>query len=173
MKITNPILSTFHLSSNGRNPLLRGDQWAYQSWLDIRSPWLPHLSYLLAASLLTILPIPEFMSTTFTRPLGSWWTPMDQNLRVSCLGSFLAVKNAYFGYHLPCTSCHSLSNILLGLYGHSAVYHPNSSAIYVFGGMEYQMDKSVITNRLYALSLNLSPDSPMGRWNLLPPEPST
>ena len=94
MKITNPILSTFHLSSNGRNPLLRGDQWAYQSWLDIRSPWLPHLSYLLAASLLTILPIPEFMSTTFTRPLGSWWTPMDQNLRVSCLGSFLAVNKA-------------------------------------------------------------------------------
>ena len=36
--------------------------------------------------------------------------------------------------------------------------------------MEYQMDKSVITNRLYALSLNLSVDPPTGRWNLLPPE---
>ena len=64
----------------------------------------------------------------------------------------------------------NFNQFTLGLYGHSAVHHPKSTAIYVFGGMEYQMDKSVITNRLYALSLNLSVDPPTGRWNLLPPE---
>ena len=33
------------------------------------------------------------------------------------------------------------------------------------------MDKTVITNRLYALTLDLS-NSTIGRWNLLPSEPS-
>ena len=52
--------------------------------------------------------------------------------------------------------------LITGLFGHSAVYHENSSAIYVFGGYEYQLDKTIPSNRLYAL------DFKKHSWTLLP-----
>ncbi|XP_014662466.1 PREDICTED: multiple epidermal growth factor-like domains protein 8 [Priapulus caudatus] len=41
----------------------------------------------------------------------------------------------------------------IGLYGHSAVYHPPSGALYVFGGYEYYINRTSISAKLYALDL--------------------
>lgn len=54
----------------------------------------------------------------------------------------------------------------LGLYGHSAVYHQESRAIYVYGGYEYQTDKSVVSDHLYSVTV----DNNNRYWSLLPPE---
>ena len=50
------------------------------------------------------------------------------------------------------------------MYGHSAVYHRHSNAIYVFGGYEYQTDKNVPSSNLYTIDVG------RGQWNVLPPE---
>ena len=55
-------------------------------------------------------------------------------------------------------------SVTSGLYGHSAVYHEESDAIYVFGGFEYLTDKSVPSSNLYSLLI----DPPL--WSLLSPE---
>ena len=50
------------------------------------------------------------------------------------------------------------------MYGHSAVYHRPSNAIYVFGGYEYQTDKNVPSSNLYTIDVG------RGQWNVLPPD---
>ncbi|CAM1295013.1 MEGF8 (predicted) [Pycnogonum litorale] len=52
--------------------------------------------------------------------------------------------------------------IPVGLYGHSAVYHAKSKAIYVFGGYLYKVDKTVVSNELHALQDDNK------RWTRLP-----
>ena len=54
---------------------------------------------------------------------------------------------------------------ILGLYGHSAVFHKQSNAIYVFGGMEYQTDQNQASSNVYAL------DFRKYAWNILQSEP--
>ena len=52
------------------------------------------------------------------------------------------------------------------MYGHSAVYHKPSQAIYVFGGYEYQTDKNIPSSNLYTIDVTRK------QWNVLPPEPN-
>ncbi|XP_074654134.1 multiple epidermal growth factor-like domains protein 8 [Tubulanus polymorphus] len=52
-----------------------------------------------------------------------------------------------------------------GVYGHTAVYHEPSNAIYMYGGYEYQIDKTIPSDRLYALDLGNN------RWSILSPPP--
>ncbi len=55
--------------------------------------------------------------------------------------------------------------MLAGLYGHTAVYHARSDAIYVFGGFEYQTDKTIQSSTLYAVDVRKN------IWSVLPSEP--
>uniref|UniRef100_T1JFI7 Multiple epidermal growth factor-like domains protein 8 n=1 Tax=Strigamia maritima TaxID=126957 RepID=T1JFI7_STRMM len=51
-----------------------------------------------------------------------------------------------------------------GLYGHTAVYSPRDYSIYVFGGILYRIDKTVVSNQLFAFH------HPSKRWTVLPSE---
>ena len=50
---------------------------------------------------------------------------------------------------------------LIGIYGHTAVFHVSTRSLYVYGGMLYKVDKVAPSNELYALHL------PSRRWSLL------
>lgn len=52
---------------------------------------------------------------------------------------------------------------ILGLYGHSTVFHGPSQSFYVFGGYTYAFNRTVISNKLYALHY------PTRVWSVLPP----
>ena len=60
-----------------------------------------------------------------------------------------------------------------GLYGHTSVFHDDDEsdgshdAVYVFGGYQYQTDKTLISNSLYAMVIV---SSNQVEWSLLPPE---
>lgn len=51
----------------------------------------------------------------------------------------------------------------IGLYGHSTVFHGPSQSFYVFGGYTYAFNRTVISNKLYALHY------PTRVWSVLPP----
>ncbi|XP_046832865.1 multiple epidermal growth factor-like domains protein 8 isoform X2 [Vespa crabro] len=51
----------------------------------------------------------------------------------------------------------------LVIYGHSTVYHSKSDSFYVFGGCTYVINKTFISNKLYALNYKSR------RWSVLPP----
>jgi len=51
-----------------------------------------------------------------------------------------------------------------GIYGHTAVYHSQSSSIYVYGGIIYDVDRTIISGDLYALHLTTN------LWFRLPPD---
>ena len=53
---------------------------------------------------------------------------------------------------------------ITGLFGHSAVFHKGTDTIYVFGGYEYQTDKTVTSSNLYGLDIKDK------SWSPLPPE---
>ena len=58
-----------------------------------------------------------------------------------------------------------------GLYGHSALYHGPSKAIYVFGGYVYSTDNIAVSNVLYALDIkNRSLNLRNSTWTILPSE---
>ncbi|KAF7989739.1 hypothetical protein HCN44_008413 [Aphidius gifuensis] len=50
----------------------------------------------------------------------------------------------------------------LGVYGHSAVYHTKTDSIYIFGGYTYEVNKTFISNKLYALNYKTR------TWSALP-----
>lgn len=54
----------------------------------------------------------------------------------------------------------------LGLYGHTAVYHEQTNAIYVYGGMLFHIDKFSVSNQLYVLNL----EGDRMEWNVLQAE---
>ncbi|XP_046588912.1 multiple epidermal growth factor-like domains protein 8 isoform X1 [Neodiprion lecontei] len=51
----------------------------------------------------------------------------------------------------------------LGVYGHSTVYHARSESFYVFGGYTYSINRTFISNKLYALNYKTRV------WSVLPP----
>ena len=51
-----------------------------------------------------------------------------------------------------------------GLYGHSTVFHARSNALYVFGGYEYQTDRTEVSSSMYTIDLETK------TWSLLPAE---
>lgn len=51
----------------------------------------------------------------------------------------------------------------LGVYGHSTVFHSRSNSFYVFGGYTYAINRTFISNKLYAL------DCKTKKWSVLPP----
>lgn len=54
--------------------------------------------------------------------------------------------------------------IPVGIYGHTSNYHGPTESIYVFGGVLYDVDRTVVSDALYALHF------PTGRWSKLPPD---
>lgn len=58
---------------------------------------------------------------------------------------------------------HTLGNGPLGVYGHSTVYHSKSDSFYVFGGYTYAINRTFISNKLYALNYKSK------SWSVLPP----
>ncbi|XP_023314938.1 multiple epidermal growth factor-like domains protein 8 isoform X2 [Trichogramma pretiosum] len=51
----------------------------------------------------------------------------------------------------------------LGVYGHSTVFHAKSNSFYVFGGYTYAINRTFISNKLYALNFDTK------TWSVLPP----
>ncbi|XP_023245420.1 multiple epidermal growth factor-like domains protein 8 [Copidosoma floridanum] len=51
----------------------------------------------------------------------------------------------------------------LGVYGHSTVFHDKSNSFYVFGGYTYAINRTFISNKLYALNYKTK------TWSVLPP----
>ncbi|XP_050462738.1 multiple epidermal growth factor-like domains protein 8 [Cataglyphis hispanica] len=51
----------------------------------------------------------------------------------------------------------------LGVYGHSTVYHGKSDSFYIFGGYTYAVNRTFISNKLYALNYKTR------MWSVLPP----
>lgn len=49
-----------------------------------------------------------------------------------------------------------------GIYGHSTVYHYPTQTFYIFGGYTYAINRTVISNKLYALYW------PTRMWTVLP-----
>jgi len=60
-------------------------------------------------------------------------------------------------------------SIIIGLYGHSAVYHEPSKAIYVHGGYEYTTDRALVSSNLYVLDLGSMSNNNVS-WTILPPD---
>ncbi|XP_066597515.1 multiple epidermal growth factor-like domains protein 8 isoform X2 [Prorops nasuta] len=57
----------------------------------------------------------------------------------------------------------TVGNGPLGVYGHSTVYHSRSDSFYVFGGYTYAINRTFISNKLYALNYKTQ------SWSILPP----
>lgn len=57
----------------------------------------------------------------------------------------------------------TVGNGPLGVYGHSTVYHGKSDSFYIFGGYTYAVNRTFISNKLYAL------DYKTRTWSVLPP----
>ncbi|XP_012063821.1 PREDICTED: multiple epidermal growth factor-like domains protein 8 [Atta cephalotes] len=57
----------------------------------------------------------------------------------------------------------TVGNGPVGVYGHSTVYHSKSDSLYVFGGYTYAINRTFISNRLYALNYKTR------TWSVLPP----
>lgn len=51
---------------------------------------------------------------------------------------------------------------LLGIYGHSTVYHGPTDSLYVFGGYIYSINQTIMTDKLFALNYELQ------IWTILP-----
>ena len=77
---------------------------------------------------------------------------MNNNATVNA-ASALRVKNYIINL--------KLLTLITGLFGHTAVYHGGSKALYVYGGYEYQTDKTVISDNLYALDITSQ------KWSVL------
>ncbi|XP_015121638.1 multiple epidermal growth factor-like domains protein 8 [Diachasma alloeum] len=60
-------------------------------------------------------------------------------------------------------SVKTLGNGPLGVYGHTTVYHTKSDSLYVFGGYTYAVNRTFISNKLYALNYKSR------TWSILPP----
>uniref|UniRef100_A0A0C9R7G4 Megf8_0 protein n=1 Tax=Fopius arisanus TaxID=64838 RepID=A0A0C9R7G4_9HYME len=60
-------------------------------------------------------------------------------------------------------SVKTLGNGPLGVYGHTTVYHTKSDSLYVFGGYTYAVNRTFISNKLYALNYKSR------MWSILPP----
>lgn len=54
-------------------------------------------------------------------------------------------------------------NSPLAVYGHSTVYHSKSNSFYIFGGYTYSVNRTFISNKLYALNYKTR------MWSVLPP----
>ncbi|XP_076283094.1 multiple EGF like domains 8 isoform X4 [Lasioglossum baleicum] len=57
----------------------------------------------------------------------------------------------------------TVGNGPLGVYGHSTVYHSQSDSFYIFGGYTYAINRTFISNKLYALNYITR------AWSVLPP----
>ncbi|KAG1714971.1 Multiple epidermal growth factor-like domains protein 8 [Nymphon striatum] len=57
----------------------------------------------------------------------------------------------------------------IGIYGHTAVYHPRTNATYVYGGYIYEVDRTLVSNKLYAV---IEDYNNTANWTLLPIEES-
>ncbi|XP_043275705.1 multiple epidermal growth factor-like domains protein 8 isoform X2 [Venturia canescens] len=57
----------------------------------------------------------------------------------------------------------TVGNGPLGVYGHSTVYHSKSDSFYIFGGYTYAINRTFISNKLYALNYKSR------AWSVLPP----
>jgi len=67
-----------------------------------------------------------------------------------------------------------LNSFLIGLYGHSSVYHAPGQSIYVHAGYTYMSDKggAVVSNALYVLDLSRRENNPTNlSWSVLPHDP--
>jgi len=51
---------------------------------------------------------------------------------------------------------------LLGIYGHSTVYHGPTDSLYVFGGYIYSVNQTIMTDKLFALNYEFQ------IWTILP-----
>jgi hypothetical protein len=51
-----------------------------------------------------------------------------------------------------------------GIYGHSTVYHGETNAFYVFGGILYDVDKIIVSSKLFSFHW------PTSTWAVLAPE---
>ncbi|KAK0091776.1 hypothetical protein PV326_002712 [Microctonus aethiopoides] len=60
-------------------------------------------------------------------------------------------------------SIKTIGNGPLGVYGHTTVYHSKSDSLYVFGGYTYAVNRTFISNKLYALNYKSR------MWSVLPP----
>lgn len=52
--------------------------------------------------------------------------------------------------------------MLLGIYGHSAVYHVQTDSFYVFGGYIYAINQTIMTDKLFAFNYGTQ------TWTVLP-----
>lgn len=57
-----------------------------------------------------------------------------------------------------------VSHCILGLYGHTSVYHSLTESLYVFGGVSYDTEHVAPSNYLYAFHY------PSSQWFRLPPD---
>ncbi|XP_058808805.1 multiple epidermal growth factor-like domains protein 8 isoform X2 [Phymastichus coffea] len=57
----------------------------------------------------------------------------------------------------------TVGNGPLGVYGHSTVFHSKSKSFYIFGGYTYAINRTFISNKLYALNYKTK------TWSVLPP----
>lgn len=51
-----------------------------------------------------------------------------------------------------------------GIYGHTSDYHGPTQSIYVFGGVVYSVDHTLVSDTLHVLHM------PSRRWSRLPPD---
>ncbi|XP_043253802.1 multiple epidermal growth factor-like domains protein 8 [Colletes gigas] len=61
------------------------------------------------------------------------------------------------------STINTIGNGPLGVYGHSTVYHSKSDSFYIFGGYTYAINRTFISNKLYALNYKTR------TWSVLPP----
>ena len=52
-----------------------------------------------------------------------------------------------------------------GVYGHTAVYHSLTAAVYVYGGYEFTAQRAAFSNSLFSLLLIVYEGMYSGRWN--------
>lgn len=84
---------------------------------------------------------------TFCFSVSSWIFSLFLCLWITCLKFNLFKKTLY---------------VFSGVYGHSTVYHVPTQSFYVFGGYMYGVNRTFISNKLYAFHY------PTYTWSVLP-----
>lgn len=100
-------------------------------------------------------------SSTLSLETGLLRPTLARHLQVSkalfLIGQLLFVSSAYVKILFSIAICS------VGLYGHSAVYHEQTDAIYVFGGYRFHVETVEPSGELYSLYY------PNLTWSLLVP----
>ncbi|XP_023931409.1 multiple epidermal growth factor-like domains protein 8 isoform X3 [Lingula anatina] len=113
-------------------------------------------------------------ATLYFPPLAGHTMTLVTDTRVVIIGGFSTenyFSNTTYELEVSTNSVQTLlnettgkGNSPTGIYSHSAVYHPDSSAIYVFGGYKFDIDQTVISADLYTFSVDTLV------WSILPPD---